>query len=906
MISWLVTKASDAHVGEPENISHNPFKILLKWDKVKRFVNGDFDRADMTSFAHLISTRNLPNGDRRAKAKALREFKELTSVAFDVTDKNLAKLEFMSERIGIICRTIKGDNHLQGGHVSLNTSGEIYHPQLEGGKAAAAVRDLKEFLNEIPSSLEVYDYPFGHVTYPRGRCRWQAFSVAEYPPTQKFLEPVCLDRLPPDFIEDAGVYDASLNRLAGCGPYTGALLYVTAYTMYTRWKENPMEFLSIRQCSVPEPGGKCRMVTTSYWWLGLLQQPAIHELKEMVALHPSAHSCLLRCDQAWQLTHVLKNMRISSLTEGERRLRRKYYVLSSDLKSATDAIPHSVCRALLNGFLKGIQNDKWSFLIELIGNRTVFCEDDSFFILRRGIMMGEPFSKLCLVLLGLVIEEKAFREFTMSKPYSDADSPRVRWRGYHLGGDDHFAIGPLDYLHCITRNHILYGSLISKTKHRISRRFAVYTERLLYFWSKDNIVINMDPKDINDNVSRSIFIDSIKIRLLSPYSKTTESYNEKNIAIGKAIGLMKNANYLKTPQEISDLRTAYDRFLYRFRGWLPSRHHPKMFAFLGLPVKLGGLGLTLDLDSVLINMAPVINIALRIMSRGGKDSFLIRKILTSVMKNSVPRGVSLMEEQNFFAAHQMEKFVKNPHTCGARNLSDVLRQFNPDGSKSFRRAISDANHAGVIPLSDLPLVFERQHLMSRLLEKQEPSKYFNSTPIHKRFAKLWGNLEEFYSSMKASEVPHSSPLDRDEFRLAVRNAGYEVFIDLDTESTIYYVDSSNPDFWKNPFGDAMEIRPITIRDSITFGYPQLNFSGSIATSNISDTLQDVPPSGHLLMEVWPRIRRRLEAAQGERLRRLKKASEHSSRPSAAPPKAVPERETHIDNVMKVLDRYFPT
>lgn len=137
--------------------------------------------------------------------------------------------------------------------------------------------------------------------------------------------------------------------------------------------------------------------------------------------------------------------------------------------------------------------------------------------------MGEPLSKISLILLGVAMEEIAFSDYTGQSLSRERTVPTT-WRTFHLGGDDHLAVGPKGYLKAITKNHLRSGSIISKPKHRMSNRLVVYTEKVLLFRDR---TINKTVRDVQRNPRDSIFIDSIKIRLMSPFTKATMSQNDK-------------------------------------------------------------------------------------------------------------------------------------------------------------------------------------------------------------------------------------------------------------------------------------------------------------------------------------------------------------------------------------------
>jgi hypothetical protein len=781
-VNHFANLASKAQVEESISMRYNPYAFLLKVGKFKEILDTKMTYEYAQSLAHIVSTRNLANGGETERVKAQREFIELTRSPFEVSEAKLHKLYLSSKRIGGICSALRGTNRLSGGHISLNSSGTLDVPVRLGGKAADAVIDLKAFLNEVPLEGEYRYYPWGSTWYPAGIARWRAFGRLEGT-EGNFLDPSeeeILDR------------EAKLN---GLNEYTGMMVYSVAYECYSKLKEsgNP---IPIRQCTVTEPGGKARIVTTGPWWLTVIQQPAAHELREHIAYHPAAYSCMIRADQCWQSLRVWERLGIDSLGED-------YEVLSSDLKSATDAIPHTVALCLLRGYLEAIGATKWLWILDFIGEREVFPEGGlPVFTLRRGVMMGEPLSKVCLILLGLAVEELAFSEFT-HQSLTREHTLATKWRAFHLGGDDHLAVGPSGYLKSITSYHRSFGSLISPSKHRRSKIFVVYTEKILFFVDRQ---LNQPVWRVTREPQNSIFVDSMKLRLLSPFTKATETCNDKNIAVGKVKSAARTLEYIET---MYLKKFVVDRLRYKFRDFVKGPHHHTICAVTSLPTELGGLGLAYNMQ-YLNTLPPIWNRAIRTILLEGSAGTRVRSLLGNIFVNSVPRGVQI----DNFVTDLVDQILDFPSMVDAKSLSELLADEKLE-SESFRRALHVLRERHWVSVPDLPGLAERPYLFRKLL-LGAGGKSFRTEPIKDRIRKVWSKLEEL------DLHPNDEPLLEEEIKRAREISKSLLFVNLKQMTTLALVKRGQYDP-EDPWTSA-DFREVSLREAITYGEPSMTVS----------------------------------------------------------------------------------
>jgi hypothetical protein len=646
--------------------------------------------------------------------------------------------------------------------------------------------DIRRFLNERPEGGELREYPWGTRFYPAGRPRWQAWGRSEEPSDVDFLVPLEMENL------------GKRETLAGIGDYTGVMVFTVAYELYQQVKESGSP-IPVRQATVCEPGGKARIITTGPWWLAVLQQPIAHMLNEHVSRHPSAYSVMLRADQAWQALKIFERLEISQIDDHD-----DIMVLSSDLETATDAVPHDVGRCLLGTFIEGVggQALKWKWVVDLISSRLVFTEDKQIFTLRRGVLMGEPLSKVILILLNLVAEEVAYREY-LGVSLRAIRRPAMPWHAFHVGGDDHIAVGPKSYLKGITAVHRSMGSIISKGKHRMSKVCVVYTEKVLHFKGR---IINMPVDKIDDNINQSIFVDSVKIRLLSPFTRAIDNVNDRTGASGKLKGSSRSLTYVK---DMGLKRLVIDRALYRYQDFILGPHHRSIRAIESLPASRGRLVIALD-TRYLANMPPIFNRALRTICVADRRGYQVRNILGSIFSNDTSRGVSTHD----FIAKWLNVIIENmtfarPVVAGIRDWFQLIDQKN---QLTFRAKLARLKERNVIPLADLPQLIERSYVFRRLLEQVDVRHGYRTEPIRLRVAKAWTALEDLGNGLH----PDGSPLSERELNAAVKLSKIVLLIDL-SQTMILPLKMRDED------GDLTDLRfwRASIEDAVRYGQPSM-------------------------------------------------------------------------------------
>jgi hypothetical protein len=190
------------------------------------------------------------------------------------------------------------------------------------------------------------------------------------------------------------------------------------------------------------------------------------------------------------------------------------------------------------------------------------------------------------------ITDVRFGGYSTTDTYSG--EVRVPWRAFAVGGDDHIAYGPRAYLELITSNHFAFGSKISLPKHGFSNVAVKFCEKILLLRDRDPNVSTWDINNDPDSYEKSVWVDSIKVRLLSPLTKSMECEDDRNTAIGKSGSLSRSLAWLSPVYFSNDwCNVVLQRFVGRMYPYLPNPigKNAAIFNVLKLPPALGGLGL---------------------------------------------------------------------------------------------------------------------------------------------------------------------------------------------------------------------------------------------------------------------------------------------------------------------------
>lgn len=699
------------------------FTCLLRWPKVQRILEpGNFvSKSLCESFAHLTSSRQLPTADRRAETEALRVFQSSITEPYLVEPEFITMIRTVAQRIGEKCISMsQGEKLISKPHISMSCSGSFYSSTLEGGRGKEIREALNLRLNVRPKADEEISTPFGKLSCPKDCERWRYWcrkTVYSHYPETPFGAPIM---------------EEEFNKLhpyyQGYDEAIGNQILVCAYLDYLDWKKTGMG-IPCRVLTVPEPGFKARIVTTGPYWLNVLQQGLAHQLQSVLKGHPSVRSSFQRTDQAWHSLYLFNQ-------EG---YPLDYFCLSSDLKEATDHIPKVIALRLLDGFLDGcaLHTNLRDVAFDFINMNRCFIGPD--FVSEkqsRGIMMGEPLTKSLLSIMNLVIEELAYRKYHKIDLYATFYKGD-KFRTFHVGGDDHLAIGPRLYLDYITDIHLKCGNHLSMSKHGTSNRVVKYCEKVILI---QNIYSPWSLRDTNRSTrdyEASPFVDSIKVRLLSPTTKSFDVQSDRNIGIGKAGSLGATLNYLnKDHFPTKWVRMVRDRFFQRMGSLLPDRKSGMYWQLL-LPKYWGGLNLYMpDERPDLYNKVPSLTKSIMEKSLRGDDPSLSGyNELCKLLTNYSYRGYRLNETEVQMMTAHIEQIVKKQ--LPSKGWHELKTDFDPQGQLSAKELSDRIYQEGWHTEGDIKDELLRPILFKEILLGIEKPSPYNTTRLKTRYAQLW-------------------------------------------------------------------------------------------------------------------------------------------------------------------------
>nr|DAZ87949.1 TPA_asm: RNA-dependent RNA polymerase [Siminarna virus] len=814
--------AKSVVIGGLEKPKQNMFWSLMRISSVKRIVErSQLNESDYVILAALRSSRQFPYLGEKTEKKAVQEFKEVLVKYHPVEPKLFGKMVGTARRLGAIARHLAAGK-ISGGsaHFSVTSSGEFSTSISQGGEAQAMMKDVSSFLAQVHPEAWVEEVPWKpfKVNHLKGIPQWKYLFRPEVLETE---EPFGAPRL-------SGFPKGQVGRLWGYDEALGRQIYYVAWKKFQEMKqsEGPRPRLSqwayydppredyrvdVRAEVVPEMGNKARIVTISPWWVQVLQSTLAHPLIELMKFFPQTFSSFHRQDQAWSAAMELHNVEHKA----------DDWLLSSDLKNATNAQNIPLTREMLRAFLRGAgaidpNSTMASQIIGMIGPRRVHFKDGEEVISRTGILMGEPLAKPGLTLLNLCITHYAIlvhlnKEHLIFRP-DRVELPK--WHFVHIGGDDHLVHGPKEFLDLVTKIHQKVGSQISPGQHGRSQHHVMYTEKLLIVSRIGN-----KAKPNNGNIHDSIMVDSVKIRLLERGFSTLAKKDNKNVAIGKAMTFMRSIPWLPketfTREHKLFLR---DLFMSRMGVLLPKKLHPHCYASILLPAEMGGLSLALDFaeeyEAYKIASGPLQWLC-QLAKEDSPDLREAQLVISKLNRNPATRGVPELTE---FRNGLLEQLRRYPNLVEAKTWSQIKELVQATSNTRPREVLFKASHLGYISFSDFVERALRGAIFQRLLcGKADRSTLFNGTKYRLLMKRVYDTFEQKGWNRSA---PLLSP---EEYKEAKGKLREELFLNVNllTSMDIGYLDPNDPESETFEFVDDVPIGEVYTRGlpTLMVGFP---------------------------------------------------------------------------------------
>jgi hypothetical protein len=746
--SFVSTKSLKTITIEEPKLRHDSiFKGLIKHKFVEQVLEGVETKVQCTFVAHLTSSRQLITASAGTAKKSLEKFKSTVTEVRDVDPEYLLRIRKTSAMIARKILRIDPTSHLGECHISLSAAGDFETSVHNGGRAQRILEDIRSILDFAPpEDEEITLLDNTTLVTPKGIHRWKCWYREP-----GFLETERANGTWGDesqlYMKTLRVNDAIINegdRLIGLDEALGpqilacAMIYaeINGFVSGTEIKKP----IPTRTIIVPEPGIKARSVSSTVWWNIILQQSVGNLLKAYLKSHPSASAGLVRADQAWLYLVQLSNT-YNRCDDKNKKLLAEFPCLSSDLEEATDSLIHIVSRNLLEGFLIDGLGFK-AYLVELAINlicspRDVFMtfpdKTEDRFISTQGAPMGEPMTKGLLVLHSLVSEEMAIRDY-LNNPHGPI---REQWRCFAVGGDDHIAKGPLEYLRYITKHQVDMGSKISKSKHGISHTAVKYCEKVLVFKDKNHGLTANEVNQSTVNYENSVFVDSIKVRLLSPVTKSFEITNDRNTAIGKGKGLGRTLRWLNTEYfPLKYVLMVRDRFIQRMNHFLPTKDKSLFYQLL-LPQEFGGLDLYLEgeLPGVILwSPLPTQQLISKILDNIDSSEYRCQLIqLKSFTSNDVVRGTTIKKALT-------DKVIKEVVGLADYSVSELKNELFEGVPVGLRELFSTAKSKGFYTTEQFIELQLRGISFKEMLKNDPSTQAYNTTPWKIRYQSLWDEI----------------------------------------------------------------------------------------------------------------------------------------------------------------------
>jgi len=222
--------------------------------------------------------------------------------------------------------------------------------------------------------------------------------------------------------------------------------------------DEQQEIYHAKVIAVPEPGYKTRV---------LMKFPAANLVRSDQVrrqLWP-----LIKKEINFDLDKIPSEKLIQELLE--KSLHQSGVCISSDLRNATDYIPHHYAQAVWGGLLSEFDAPDHirDHITKMFSPIIVHKDDGTTFITKRGIQMGTPLSFMTLCLL---------------HSFCVRDSGN-NWAPYLIRGDD--LIGIFKYVNLYQESLVKVGFMINKQKTIISNYGGIFTEKTILFQRTEKI-----------------------------------------------------------------------------------------------------------------------------------------------------------------------------------------------------------------------------------------------------------------------------------------------------------------------------------------------------------------------------------------------------------------------------------
>jgi hypothetical protein len=279
--------------------------------------------------------------------------------------------------------------------------------------------------------------------------------------------------------------------------------------------------------------GKARVVTSGSFWKDALLQPFSHLTIEMCKVVKCISSAFRASKHGWQWICDLEEWEPLKDASFE-----GFYTYCSDWEKATDAPPPGSGRALTGLLLKkiGLPDHVTNVMLETwLGNKVAYMGGQPKFIIRNGIMMGDPLTKTNLCLAHAVCERYARIQLKIL-------DPMYPFAAYGRGNGDDLA-----WIYNHTQFPKFYSEAASMLGYKesqldtfVSKDWLFYCEEYFYIPQHRLNYVSVSQKHKNPDLLP--YLDYPRLRLMIDTQKDREDFSSSTI--GKFTLLGKEISYL--------------------------------------------------------------------------------------------------------------------------------------------------------------------------------------------------------------------------------------------------------------------------------------------------------------------------------------------------------------------------
>jgi len=553
-------------------------------------------------------------------------------------------------------------------HCSLSSSSCIEHGRSEGGKWNSLTSgEFKEFL-ETPV-CDIFEFKNDSWVDSNNKLvcynEHSTLEIWKIAYLDKPLEGSLGEVITPGYLPDA-----TEAFCLGMDARLGTLMYEWSCTEYSKFinqydMDKESSYPQGRVSIVKEPGIKIRPVTCGTTWQNVFLSPAAHTLRGFLEALPACRVGLSESNGLFRFSQEYKTEILPS-----------DFISTSDMNSATDRAPHETGFGLLNGLINelssqgAIEPGEREYLkkaaallttpkrlkISVKGKEKraiakalhdgkiegILDGNDFYFTNYRGIMMGDPLTKIVLTAssygawrMTVKSASNDVRDFRLARsPSTIRTFSKVK--AYACAGDDHLGIGPKDDLERIPKAMESMGYEISWEKYNINKKYVSYCQLFGMLPDYNPVTKAKTLKEGRQN--KFIQIDVPKIRLLTQFQKMggKENFDKPDPLVGKALQMFKDIEYARETIDLLDYKeddgmSTYVGRLKSFismqacyvRALMPSWMEWKVITnpLTYLSPEYGGLGLHLPFDVNITTCEEARNLAARSCTKAEKPKF---------------------------------------------------------------------------------------------------------------------------------------------------------------------------------------------------------------------------------------------------------------------------------------------